>query len=116
MSLHDEAASVVPLLAGTHPGRLVRLPSRAVRCTLDTQEALMAPKKTKKPARTERTKKSPTGFAAMDPARLRELASEGGKAAHEQGRAHVFTSEEAREAGRKGGLAAHRGREPKDSA
>jgi general stress protein YciG len=45
------------------------------------------------------------GFASMDPARQREIASEGGRAAHEKGTAHEFTSEEAREAGRKGGQA-----------
>lgn len=47
------------------------------------------------------------GFASMDPERQREIASEGGKAAHEKGTAHEFTSEEAREAGREGGKAAH---------
>ena len=45
------------------------------------------------------------GFASMDPQRQREIASEGGRAAHERGTAHEFTSEEAREAGRKGGQA-----------
>jgi uncharacterized protein len=45
------------------------------------------------------------GFASMDPQRQREIASEGGRAAHEKGTAHEFTSEEAREAGRKGGQA-----------
>jgi hypothetical protein len=39
------------------------------------------------------------GFASMDPARQREIASQGGKAAHEKGTAHEFTSEEARRAG-----------------
>lgn len=43
------------------------------------------------------------GFASMDEDRRREIASEGGKAAHESGNAHEFDSEEAREAGRKGG-------------
>ncbi len=47
------------------------------------------------------------GFASMDPARQREIASEGGKAAHQKGTAHEFTPEEAREAGSKGGQAAH---------
>lgn len=51
---------------------------------------------------------SKRGFASMDPARQREIASEGGKAAHEKGTAHEFTSEEARRAGTKGGQAAHR--------
>lgn len=45
------------------------------------------------------------GFASMDPQRQREIASEGGRAAHERGTAHEFTSQEAREAGRKGGQA-----------
>ena len=47
------------------------------------------------------------GFASMDENKQREIASQGGKAAHEKGTAHEFDSEEAREAGRKGGQAAH---------
>ena len=43
------------------------------------------------------------GFASMDDERQREIASEGGRAAHEKGTAHEFSSEEARKAGRKGG-------------
>jgi uncharacterized protein len=43
------------------------------------------------------------GFAGMNPEAQREIASKGGRAAHEQGTAHEWTSEEAREAGRKGG-------------
>jgi general stress protein YciG len=45
------------------------------------------------------------GFATMPPERVRELASKGGIAAHRVGTAHKFNSEEARVAGRKGGLA-----------
>lgn len=45
------------------------------------------------------------GFASMDEEKQREIASKGGQAAHEKGTAHEFTSEEAREAGRKGGEA-----------
>ena len=41
----------------------------------------------------------------MDPEKQREIASKGGKAAHESGHANEFDSESAREAGRKGGLA-----------
>lgn len=41
----------------------------------------------------------------MDEAKQREIASKGGRAAHEKGTAHEFSSEEAREAGRKGGRA-----------
>jgi general stress protein YciG len=52
----------------------------------------------------------------MDRARQREIASKGGKAAHQKGTAHEWTSEEARDAGRKGGLASHRRRrEQKDA-
>ena len=39
------------------------------------------------------------GFASMDPERQREIASEGGRAAHASGNAHEFNSEEARRAG-----------------
>ena len=39
------------------------------------------------------------GFASMDPERQRQIASQGGKAAHQKGTAHEFTSEEARRAG-----------------
>lgn len=46
----------------------------------------------------------------MDRNKQREIASKGGKAAHEKGTAHEWTSEEAREAGRKGGTASHRRR------
>lgn len=45
------------------------------------------------------------GFASMDREKQREIASKGGKAAHQSGNAHEFTSEEAREAVRKGGQA-----------
>ena len=43
--------------------------------------------------------KTERGFAAMHPDRQREIASEGGKAAHQKGTAHEITSEEARRAG-----------------
>lgn len=49
--------------------------------------------------------KRPRGFAAMDPRLVSEIARKGGRAAHEAGTAHEFTPAEAREAGRKGGLA-----------
>ena len=48
------------------------------------------------------------GFASMDPERQRQIASRGGKAAHASGNAHQFNVTEAREAGRKGGLAGRR--------
>jgi uncharacterized protein len=46
---------------------------------------------------------SKRGFAAMDPERQRQIASQGGRAAHQQGVAHEWSKEEAREAGKKGG-------------
>jgi general stress protein YciG len=51
------------------------------------------------------------GFASMPEDQVKEIASKGGKAAHEKGTAHEFTSEEAREAGRKGGEAVSEDRE-----
>jgi uncharacterized protein len=54
--------------------------------------------------------KSNRGFASMDTSKQREIASKGGKAAHAQGRAHEFTPDEARVAGRKGGEAVSRDR------
>src|SRR5262245_5854341 len=51
------------------------------------------------------------GFAGMDPMRQRQIASEGGRAAHQKGTAHEFTPDEARAAGRKGGEAVSRNRQ-----
>src|SRR5688572_22448943 len=56
------------------------------------------------------TRKTPRGFAAMDPQAQRAIAAKGGRAAHQKGTAHEFTSEEARIAGRKGGEASRGGR------
>jgi len=58
----------------------------------------------------------PRGFAAMDRKLVTELARKGGKAAHLLGAAHEFNSDEAREAGRKGGLASHVKRRARDAA
>jgi general stress protein YciG len=55
--------------------------------------------------------RSNRGFASMDANKQREIASKGGKAAHAKGTAHEFDSGEAREAGRKGGLAVSRNRD-----
>jgi general stress protein YciG len=81
----------------------------------DNHEAAPAEMKTEPAAQNdvippplEKRTKSHRGFAAMDPALVREIASKGGKAAHAAGTAHEFNSDEARQAGRKGGQAAHR--------
>jgi uncharacterized protein len=60
----------------------------------------------------------PRGFAAMDPEKVRAIASKGGKAAQMSGKAHQFSTEEAKEAGKKGGAAPHvrRGRGAKRPA
>lgn len=55
-------------------------------------------------------RKERRGFASMSPEKQREIASKGGRAAHQKGTAHEWSSEEAREAGRKGGMASRGGR------
>jgi len=54
--------------------------------------------------------KSRRGFASMDPNRQKEIASKGGRAAHAKGTAHEWSSDEARVAGQKGGVAVSRDR------
>ena len=59
----------------------------------------------------KRVPKPVRGFAAMDNEKQREIASKGGRTAHANGTAHEFTTEEAREAGRKGGEAVSQDRQ-----
>ena len=63
-------------------------------------------------------RKERRGFASMSPEKQREIASKGGRAAHEKGTAHEWTPDEARQAGRKGGQISRggRGRLVSDSA
>jgi general stress protein YciG len=56
------------------------------------------------------SRKERRGFASMSPEKQREIASKGGRAAHQKGTAHEWTSEEARSAGRKGGQISRGGR------
>ena len=58
---------------------------------------------------------SKRGFASMDAEKQKRIASKGGKAAHQKGTAHEFTSAEAREAGKKGGEARGRARQAQRS-
>jgi len=58
----------------------------------------------------EGMRKERRGFASMSPEKQREIASKGGRAAHEKGTAHEWTPEEARNAGRKGGQISRGGR------
>ncbi len=53
--------------------------------------------------RSKRASVPGRGFASMSPAKQRQIASQGGRAAHEQGTAHEFSPAEARAAGQKGG-------------
>jgi len=64
----------------------------------------------KKPARPRTARKGTAapgkqrrGFALMDKGRLLQICAAGGKASHEQGTGHQWTSEEAKRAGAKGG-------------
>ena len=59
---------------------------------------------------SETGRKERRGFASMSPEKQREIASKGGRAAHEKGTAHEWTSDEARTAGRKGGQVSRGGR------
>lgn len=58
----------------------------------------------------ETGRKERRGFASMSPEKQREIASKGGRAAHQKGTAHEWTSDEARTAGRKGGQVSRGGR------
>ena len=55
-------------------------------------------------------RKERRGFASMSSEKQREIASKGGRAAHEKGTAHEWTADEARAAGRKGGQISRGGR------
>ena len=79
---------------------------------LNSQPAAMPPIpfKTRPAARIgDGSRTSRRGFASMDPTEQRRIASEGGKASHASGQGHKWTAEEARAAGRKGGLTSRRG-------
>jgi len=87
--------------------------SFSMKPTLNSQPAGQTPPpsfKTRPAARIgDGSRTSRRGFASMDPAEQRRIASEGGKASHASGQGHKWTAEEAREAGRKGGLTSRRG-------
>ena len=62
------------------------------------------------PVNVPEQQKERRGFASMSPEKQREIASKGGRAAHEKGTAHEWTTDEARTAGRKGGQVSRGGR------
>ena len=76
---------------------------------VDTSADVTAAKSATRPANRVGTK-SRRGFAAMSPETQKRIASEGGKASHASGRGHRFSADEARDAGRKGGLVSRRGK------
>ena len=94
-----------PILDPTNPADTTNETETAKSATADL------PAEPQKPRR-------PRGFAAMDRSKVSEIASKGGKAAHAAGTAHQFSSDEARNAGRKGGVAPHvrRGRGPRNAS
>ena len=61
-------------------------------------------------------KGSNRGFASMNADQQRDIASRGGKAAHEKGTAHKFDTQEGQEAGSKGGKASHGNRQQSDNS
>jgi general stress protein YciG len=65
----------------------------------------------KKTADSQSAYRSGRGFAGMPKDKQKQIASDGGKAAHAKGKAHEFTADEARVAGRRGGLAVSQNRE-----
>jgi general stress protein YciG len=81
------------------------------------EQTALAPEPPPRPAAQVDSTRRLRGFAAMDRDLVRGIARKGGRAAHEAGTAHEFTSEEARVAGRKGGQASRaRRREPVEAA
>ena len=79
-----------------------------------TTPATSAAAKATRPANRVGTK-SRRGFAAMSPETQKRIASEGGKASHASGHGHRFSADEARDAGRKGGLVSRRGKAANDA-
>src|SRR5690348_17615182 len=79
--------------------------------TIDRERQRDTSNDTDRDGRGSGGRRSNRGFASMDRGKQREIASKGGKAAHAKGTAHEFDSDEARNAGRKGGQAVSRNRE-----
>ena len=85
--------------------------SRPRRSRVGTSSSRAAAKASPSGARTPRTNgQRRRGFASMSEEKQRQIARAGGRAAHQQGTAHEFSSAEAREAGHKGGASVSRDR------
>jgi general stress protein YciG len=78
------------------------LPKPLVFIFITSLKQLIMKDNTRNQSRTGSKKSSARGFAAMDQEKQHEIASKGGRAAHQQRVAHEWTSEEARAAGKKG--------------
>lgn len=78
---------------------------------IDEAESRVRAKQAQTPPTPSAGGKGRQGFASMDPALRRQICSKGGKAAHAKGTAHEFDSNEAREAGKRGGLSVSQNRE-----
>src|SRR5580704_8774451 len=103
-TLWDALREVAEKVAEEELARVLLEASRTARSTPMIDED--GDENMRSPSTTDAARK-PRGFAAMEPKLVSELAKRGGKAAHRAGTAHQFTSEEARVAGRKGGMATH---------
>jgi general stress protein YciG len=90
------------------PGRPPLVVLRGGRAGSPSESAAMSDAAKSRVVNAER--KERRGFASMSPEKQREIASKGGRAAHQKGTAHEWTSEEARSAGRKGGQISRGGR------
>ena len=102
----------------TFPGREAAQTAPTMANMQETRNAQeLQPDPPPKAPEAEAPRRKPRGFAAMDPKLVSEISRKGGKAAHTAGTAHEFTSDEARAAGRKGGLATHakRRKEPAEA-
>src|SRR5690606_41331398 len=94
-----------------YPGRSMaqRLRSHPCRLTKSVAVIILSPGRFQGESKMDNTnRRSGRGFASMDPARRREIASLGGRAAHASGNAHEFTSEEAQAAGARSHLGRQR--------
>ena len=104
-STRNEAGTNAPHHArADDDGAEERMPESADDAPMSADDA-DAMKSSKTPTGAAKPKRAGRGFAGMDAERQRQIASEGGRAAHSKGSAHEFTPEEARQAGRKGGEA-----------
>jgi uncharacterized protein len=93
------------LLHCCYDTRIPRTIQRGVLCQWTSLDNINRRKAMTNQGKAKNTRR---GFAGMDPEERRNVASMGGKAAHRLGVAHEWTTEEARRAGRIGGMKSRR--------